>query len=294
MKDVLEEMIQSISRQREERMTQNNALEQGMQTYQSSRDGNEVCKYCGGTGWEMVLKVIDGKEYEYAEKCRCRLIQNHIVNCRIKFLDLPNAFKYHKMSSFKTNIYQTEQGRKAATAVCHAVKYWLEHLEDMQERGKGLYFYSDVKGSGKTMMAAALANELMQKYNKQVKFATSVQITNEIKASWNDPDKDESKLMEAISTAEILVLDDFGIEQEGKEKDWINHRFYHIINQRYIEHKITIYTSNMSIDDLRYDERITNRIKEITFQVMFPEESVREQIAKQNQRELFEGMKGAS
>ncbi len=266
-----------------------------MTNCRSFKDGKtEVCKYCGGTGWEMVIIERDGREEENYTKCRCRMLQNHIINCRIKFLDLPDAFKYHKMSSFKTNIYQTEQGKKAATAVCHAVKYWLEHLEDMQERGKGLYFYSDVKGSGKTMMAAALANELMHKYNKQVKFATSVQIVNEIKASWNDPNKDESKLMEAISSTEILVLDDFGIEQEGKEKDWINHRFYHIINQRYIERKITIFTSNMSIDDLRYDERITNRIKEITFQVMFPEESVREQIARQNQRELFEGMKGAS
>ena len=52
------------------------------------------------------------------------------------------------------------------------------------------------------------------------------------------------------------------------------------------------YTSNLSLDDLRYDDRITNRIKERTFQLPFPEESVRELIAEKNRKALIEGMRG--
>lgn len=251
-----------------------------------------VCPYCGGSGWEIETKIIDGADYEYAKKCRCQLIQRHIVESRIKFMDLPKAYKYHRMKDFKINVYRSEQGRSAASTACRAVKYWLNHLDDMVERGKGLYFYSKTKGSGKTRMAASLANELMHKHNMQVKFATSIQIINEIKASWNDHTRDESKLLDALSMAQILVLDDFGTEQEGNEKAWINERLYHIINKRYIDKKITIFTSNMDVDNLQYDERITNRIKEITFQVMFPEESVRDYIADDNRKELMEGMMG--
>ena len=53
-----------------------------------------------------------------------------------------------------------------------------------------------------------------------------------------------------------------------------------------------MYTSNLSLQDLKYDDRITNRIKERTFQLPFPEESVRELIAEQNRRALIEGMRG--
>ena len=42
------------------------------------------------------------------------------------------------------------------------------------------------------------------------------------------------------------------------------------------------------MESLRYDERITNRIKERTYQIPFPEESVRDIIARDNMRELAE------
>ena len=72
----------------------------------------------------------------------------------------------------------------------------------------------------------------------------------------------------------------------------IGERFYSIINGRYQDKLITMYTSNLSLDDLRYDDRITNRIKERTFQLPFPEESVRELIAEKNRKALIEGMRG--
>ena len=57
-----------------------------------------------------------------------------------------------------------------------------------------------------------------------------------------------------------------------------------------------MYTSNLSLDDLRYDDRITNRIKERTFQLPFPEESVRgtdsreepESAYRRNEREMID------
>ena len=85
------------------------------------------------------------------------------------------------------------------------------------------------------------------------------------------------------------MIDDFGTEQQ--EKPWINEKFYQIINNRYIDKKITIFTSNTALGDLKFDERITNRIKERAFQIPFPEESVRDIIAKDNMRELVRGIK---
>ena len=65
---------------------------------------------------------------------------------------------------------------------------------------------------------------------------------------------------------------------------------YQIINERYINQKVTIYTSNDPLDKLSYDDLITNRIKERTYQIAFPEESVRDHIAERMQEEIIEKM----
>ena len=160
----------------------------------------------------------------------------------------------------------------------------------MQERGMGLYLYSETKGSGKTKMAAGIANELILERKIRARFATSLQILDEIKASWDrQAGMSESGLLASLSAVPVLVIDDFGTEQQ--EKPWINEKFYQIINSRYIDKKVTVITSNAALNALKYDERITNRIKEKVFQIPFPEESVRDIIAKKNTGELVRGIK---
>lgn len=103
-------------------------------------------------------------------------------------------------------------------------------------------------------------------------------------------DYTESKLIDELVGTEILILDDFGTEQV---KEWIDERFYNIINERYINKKVTFYTSNLSIDELQYNDRITNRIKETSYELHFPEESIREYIAVENVKNLFGKGNGA-
>ena len=124
------------------------------------------------------------------------------------------------------------------------------------------------------MVATALANELINKHHKFVKFATSLDILDEIRATYNkDNDETEDTLLKDLSRADILVIDDFGTE---RATDWAGEKFYQIVNKRYINNKITIYTSNYDLTKLRYDDRITNRIREKSYIIHFPEESVRE------------------
>ena len=205
------------------------------------------------------------------------------MTARLKFANIPEAYKNVRKDSIK-NVYQKPESKKAMVAICTAIKYWLEHFDEMFEKGKGLYLYSGTKGSGKTMFAAYIANELIYEKKKTVKFATSVQIINEIKSTWNrDSDTSTNQLLDDLIKAEILIIDDFGTE---KAKDWISEAFYSIINGRYSDMKITIFTSNMSIGNLDYDKRITNRIMERNYIIPFPEESVRELIAQGNNEEL--------
>ena len=250
---------------------------------------NKVCPICNDSGWEQYSK---GK-YEYYRECRCGIRQRQITKNRLSFANIPESFKEIRLGSFNTKVYQNAESRNKSEAAVKAVNYWINSFDEMAKRGMGLYLYSETKGSGKTRMAASIANELIHEKNIQVKFATSLQILNEIKASWDkrnnqNAEYTESNLLSFLSTTKVLIIDDFGTEQA---RDWIGERFYQIINNRYVDKKITIFTSNSRLGLLKYDDRITNRVKERTFQIPFPEESVREIISKQNIRELVKGIK---
>ena len=139
-------------------------------------------------------------------------------------------------------------------------------------------------------MAASIANELINNMDMQVKFAVSTYILSEIKRSWGkDSLYTENSLIDALTASQVLIIDDFGTENVN---GWVGEKFYHIINERYINKKVTIFTSNESLKTLKYDDRITNRIKEMTYQIQFPEESVREYIAQRNNEEMLKKIGG--
>lgn len=230
------------------------------------------CKLCNDTGW-----IID--KNNVATPCKCYIMR--MLNSRIKFADIPGAFKNIRLSTFNVGYYKDKE---CIGEVINTIKYYVNNLNEMVNDGVGLYLWSERKGSGKTRMATSLANEFLYEYGMSVKFATSLDIINEIKRTWENDGYSESKLFDYLTTTEVLVIDDFGTETH---RDWIDDKFYQIINKRYIEKLVTIFTSNSKLENLSYDDRITNRIKERVYQIHFPEESIRDGIAAARQNKLI-------
>lgn len=234
-----------------------------------SKEENKICPICNNSYWTI---------NDNGNAVRCKCFEKEKMNRRLRFANIPPTFKDMQLNTFRTSVYQLQDSKDKINVIVSAVKTYLANFNEMQSEGKGLYLYSNTKGSGKTRLIASVANKLLE--NHQVKFATSTAILQEIKKTWGDKaEQSESKLIQDLINTEILIIDDFGTE---KVKDWNNERFYHLINERYINKKVTLYTSNHALNELEYDERITNRIKEQAFQLPFPEESVRDLIAKQN------------
>ena len=249
------------------------------ETPESSRD-SDVCPICNGDEWILVKK--DG--IERAVPCKCR--ERAVMSRRLRFADIPEAFRGMDLKTFQMDVYRNPDSKKKDA--CKIIKTYLDDFEKQKEQGMGLFIWSRTKGSGKTRIAAGIANELMKSY--AVKFAVSLAILQEIKNTWRrDAEYSESRLLDALSTADVLIIDDFGVERPA---DWINDKLYQIINERYINRKVTIFTSNESLETLQYDDRITNRIKERTYQIAFPEESVRDHIAERHREEMIQKVMG--
>ncbi|WP_238724969.1 ATP-binding protein [Diplocloster agilis] len=242
---------------------------------------SDVCPDCQGTTW-----ILD-KKTNSVTPCKCR--DKAIMDRRLRFAALPEALKDMELKSFRVSAYQKPESQDVCRTACRIIKIYLDAFEDMHEAGMGLYLWSRTKGSGKTRMAASIANTLMREKGKQVKFSTSLSIIQEIKNTWDDKEKrSESRLLDALATTDILIIDDFGTEQPTP---WINDKFYQIVNERYIQRRVTLLTSNYALDVLSYDDRITNRLKERTYQIAFPEESIRDSLSRENNLSMIERLK---
>ena len=225
-----------------------------------------MCEKCNGRGFYFV-------DYNTVRECECGVLEQERQENKLRFASIPDAYKDFRLKDWDISHYKGKN-RDAAREIARNIKIYLENIEKEEELGKGLYFWSETKGSGKTMLMAAIANELVWKYRRFVKFATSLEILDEIRSTYNkDSEESESKLLNDLKWADFLVIDDFGTE---RATDWAGEKFYQIVNGRYINKKVTFFTSNHDLVDLDYDERIVSRVKERSFKIHFPEQSIRD------------------
>lgn len=94
-------------------------------------------------------------------------------------------------------------------------------------------------------------------------FITTPNLLDRIRATYGrNRDVEEADLLEAVKGAAILVLDDLGAE---RPTEWVQEKFFTIINHRYDNELTTIFTSNLTPEELagHLGERTAWRIMEM-------------------------------
>lgn len=95
-------------------------------------------------------------------------------------------------------------------------------------------------GTGKTMMAAIRAQELMAQ-GKSVLFAFVPDLLDDIRRSFDGDGGGTRRIMAAATAPDVLVLDDLGAERVN---EWTCERLCAIVNRRSDDRAMTIVTSN--------------------------------------------------
>ena len=110
---------------------------------------------------------------------------------------------------------------------------------------KGLYLYGDM-GIGKSYLMAAMAHELSEQRGAATTLLHFPSFTIDVKNALNTGTVKEE--IDAVKTADILILDDIGAEQSTS---WIRDEVLQVILQyRMLEELPTFFTSNYSFKDL--------------------------------------------
>lgn len=206
---------------------------------------------------------------------------------------IPEVFRDATIKSFDINLYENEESRVVAAEAKRATANFISNYDKFRELGKGLYFYSQKKGSGKTRLACSLANALMNIHNEKVHYTTTSDLLDNIRSTFNDESEfNADELIQMYRNVNVLILDEIGLE---KVTPWVVEKFTQILNHRMENKKVTIFTSNVNINNLNFStgkddknetERIVTRIKKMAIPIDLPEENVRDLISDQENDEL--------
>lgn len=81
------------------------------------------------------MKIKDG--VEIAVPCKCR--EKAVMSRRLRFADIPEAFRGMDLRSFRMDVYRKQESKKMVSDACKIIKTYLDDFESQKERGMGLY-----------------------------------------------------------------------------------------------------------------------------------------------------------
>lgn len=178
-----------------------------------------------------------------------------------------------------------------ASQVC---RNYADNFQAMLETNSGLLLYGDV-GTGKTYLAACIANAVLEQ-GRSVVMASLPSLIAQMGADFGD---DREEILYRIRKADLLVLDDVGVE---RSTEYSTEQAYEVINARYKSGKPLIVTTNLSLADIKGDprlgrSRINDRLIELCLPVYVNGKSRRGQIAAEKRQaaiDLLEGRASAT
>lgn len=207
-------------------------------------------------------------------------------NGNLQQSEIPYEFRNKLLKDYKPERYLD---RTKAYKALEIAKAYVKNFEKME--GYGLYIYSSTEGTGKSLLASCIGNELIDRYGTTVKFFTVTDLMATIKREMNskeDPYRRKDSFETALKVP-LLIIDNLGGENTTP---WISETIQRIVANRRNLGLSTIYTSQKTGVELKYEKTTCSIINEKTKKVLLPEESIREGLAKYEKEKFDKLLEG--
>lgn len=244
-----------------------------------------TCKLCSGTGILFNRDVKSPTSGELAlcpcvaKKCTCGGIAPYQsfddkgghgwCSCRSARMKLSGAKKAFRESQIpKKYLWKFLDDFKKVNSVAETLVGMISAIRDTpaeEKWNRGFYLWGPA-GSGKTLLAAIILQELMVKYGVGGKFVDlSRQFFQRLKNTYDvstENTESAGDILDELIHIPFLVIDDFGVQ---RNTEWESEMLYNLIDSRYSEERVIIVTSNFHINKFKdvAQGRIYSRILEM-------------------------------
>ena len=203
------------------------------------KESTDVCEECFGTGTKL-----DPVKGAIPCPCRRRDRSRRLINTA----RIPARYAKCSFANFISDPGSSQD---------HALRHAHKLANEYPAVDRGLLFMGPA-GVGKTHLAVSIIRSLSEKGFAAV-FYEFGSLLKEIQDSYNPISKSsELKVLAPVYQADVLVLDELGATVPT---DWVRDTMYQIINKRYNDNKLTIFTTNYSDKSNELEERITYRLR---------------------------------
>lgn len=227
---------------------------------------------------------MDDRIYEFWEPCpECNKAAEVLKKQRSIYQMIPYDAHF---AAINPHVYNVDFSKKL-----DLIRRYIDNFNTLREVKNGLYFYSSIKGSGKTLIASVICNEVFSRYGINSLFLSETRLLEYLEKGQDgkyDKNGYDETPKQKIKKAKLLVIDDLGQKKTGR--DYLNDVLFDILDHRLQKKLPTIFTSNYKIDETGLDHRIIDRIYALTVPVEIPAVDVREKQARDENREMMEAL----
>jgi DNA replication protein DnaC len=184
-----------------------------------------ACPLCDDTGW----KPVDQQGVRRVVRCDCW--REHVGQQRLADSNIPKRYLHCTLANFAAYNESLQQAVASARRVA----------ESFPVTARGLLL-EGLPGVGKTHLAVAVLKQIVQTSGATGMFYDTRDLLRLIRSTYDPSTRTtELQILRPVMTAELLVLDDLGAE---KTSEWVEETMNLIVNTRYNERRLTIFTSN--------------------------------------------------
>lgn len=223
--------------------------------------------------WDVPL---DHEKFGKVELCVCRTSDKaKQARARLYAMSGLERFTHLTFDNFRSS-----GNPKAKYTITQIEKDSLEFAkslcEDFARELKGWILLEGSYGCGKSHLAAAIANEAVNR-GVPTLFITVPDLLDSLRFAYNSPETTFEARFNDIRDADLLVMDDFGTQNAT---GWAQEKLFQIFNYRYINRLPTVITTNQILDEVEsrirsrlQDEELVRHIRILTLDYRHPNET---------------------
>lgn len=251
------------------------------------KDGFVYCGYCNMPKQSLV-NWHDGGKKLVPIPCKCKkdkLTAKKEAETIAELKSKSNFEERFRNCTFEDLVVNDDNRKNVILCKRYVAKF-----DELFKENQGLLFYGNT-GTGKSMMAHCVGNELIKKLYS----SASLSLAKILKSGFKNAEE-EAAIMSKVKNVKLLIVDDLGAE---RGTDYAQEFVYSVIDTRCNSLKPMIVTTNLTLEDmqrcqdLKY-KRIYERILDCCYPVLFTGTSWRMRHAAQRYDKLSKMLEGDS